>query len=267
MDHASSHLVSGLVVLGSGPEAGRRLPLTNGRHLIGRDLQNDLRLDDLTVSRRHAAITVTNEGAWIEDLGSTGGTRVNHDVVTGRRLVRPGDRIELGSLSLRLDPEASGAATATLPVATENPSSRQDIGSQYDGSFYNAARDQHISYVQQIQREREPFLREIAATRTKARGLIWLGVLISVVGYGWTLVIIGGSFSMLTEAMSSESFDEGMFRNYFGPPILGVPSAVWAVGLSAAGTVLLIVGALLHITATARRRRVDRQLPLRRSEP
>ena len=257
---------SALVVVGSSPEAGRRVPLINGRHLIGRDPRNDLRFDDPTVSRRHAAITVSDEGTWIEDLGSTGGTRVNQDVVAGRRLVRAGDRIDMGSLSLRLDDEASGAATAMLPIATNVPLSRQDIGSQSDGSFYNAARDQHISYVQQIEREREPFLREIAATRTKARWLIWLGVLISILGYGWALVIVGATFSMVSDAMSSQGLDPDTLGNFFGPPIFGVPSFVWAVGLSTAGTVMLIVGAILHITATARRRRVDRELPLRRSQ-
>lgn len=262
MDHASTHARSGLVVLGSGPEAGRTLPLTDGRHLIGRDPQNDLRLADRSVSRRHAAITLTDQGAWIEDLGSTGGTRVNQDEVTNPRPLHPGDHIQLGSLTLRLA-DTSAGATATFPATVDSSSSRQDIGSQHEGVFYNAARDQHISYVQQIKREREPFLREIAATRTKARSLIWLGLLVSVIGYGWALVTIGGSFSILTDAMSSGgSVDEPIFRNYFGPPILGVPSVVWAAGLSVAGTVLLIVGVILHITATARRRRVDRELPL-----
>ena len=268
MDRASGHNSSGLVVLGSGPEAGRTLPLTEGRHLIGRDPQSGLRLVDPTVSRTHAAITLTDQGVWIEDLGSTGGTRVNHDLLTGARPLYPGDQIQLGALSLRLDAGAAAAATAFLPPAVDRSSSNQNIGSQHDGHFYNAGRDQHISYVQQIQRQREPFLREIAATRTKARWLVWLGVLVSVVSIGWALVILGGSFSILIDAMTSGgSFDESRLRDWFGPPILGVPSFIWAAGLSTAGMVLLIVGIVLHVTATARRRRVDRELPLIRRGP
>lgn len=251
-----------LVVLGSGADAGRTLLLGDGRHAIGRDPQSDLRLSDPTVSRRHAAITVTSRDSWIEDLGSKGGTKVNRDDVTRPHLLHDGDQIQLGAMRLRLVVDGTSDETTSFPPAP-NSAQGQGIGSQHHGTFYNAARDQHISYIQQIKREREPFLREIAATKTKARWLIWIGILTSVVGYGWALFTIGGSFRILVDLMASTGIpDSSVMRQYFGPLIFGVPSLVWACALSAAGNVIIIVGVILHITATARRRRIDRDLPL-----
>ncbi len=54
----------------------------------------------------------------------------------------------------------------------------------------NVGRDQHLPYVQHIQQQRESFSREIAATKTKARWLVWLGLFVTVVGF----VIYGAVF-------------------------------------------------------------------------
>ena len=43
-----------------------------------------------------------------------------------------------------------------------------DIGDQEANVINNVARDQHIAHVQQIIQERRSFLRDVAATRTKA---------------------------------------------------------------------------------------------------
>jgi len=37
---------------------------------------------------------------------------------------------------------------------------------------------------------------------------------------------------------------------------------LWGVGLAALGQLLILIGIVLHIVATARRRRMDRELPL-----
>jgi pSer/pThr/pTyr-binding forkhead associated (FHA) protein len=80
-------------------------PRPNPPVVIGRHADSDFVIDDRTVSRRHAAIH--REGPfWIlEDLGSTNGTRVNGDRVTGRAAIRPGDEIGFGAASARFDPD------------------------------------------------------------------------------------------------------------------------------------------------------------------
>jgi hypothetical protein len=61
----------------------RRFPLAEGEHVIGRDPDVEVRLDSSTVSRRHARIVITAEGAALEDFDSKNGT---------------GDVIRIGSL-------------------------------------------------------------------------------------------------------------------------------------------------------------------------
>lgn len=71
--------------------------------LIGRDEAAELRLNDLTVSKRHARVSVDQAGAIsVIDLGSTNGTAVNGRQVR-RTAMRTGDHLEVGGVSLRLD--------------------------------------------------------------------------------------------------------------------------------------------------------------------
>src|SRR5439155_1097347 len=65
------------------PAAGTRHELTADA-IVGRE-GGDITLDDKTVSRRHAALRMTSDGATIEDLGSTHGTYVNGEKVTSKR--------------------------------------------------------------------------------------------------------------------------------------------------------------------------------------
>jgi len=52
------------------------ISLDPGDNLVGRDREAIVWIDDDSVSRRHARISITDEGAWIEDLGSKNGTYV-----------------------------------------------------------------------------------------------------------------------------------------------------------------------------------------------
>jgi len=70
---------------------------------IGRAFDNDMVLEERTVSRNHAEVRRESDGYHIVDLGSTNGIRVN-----GRRvkshLLRPGDRVQLGNVEFAFDP-------------------------------------------------------------------------------------------------------------------------------------------------------------------
>jgi diguanylate cyclase (GGDEF)-like protein len=71
--------------------------------IIGRDEMADLQLVDGTVSKQHAKIQHQQGGAMLlVDLNSTNGTAVNGQPVT-RTILRPGDHLEIGGVSLRLD--------------------------------------------------------------------------------------------------------------------------------------------------------------------
>jgi len=72
---------------------------------IGRDGSNDLVLDDPSLSRNHARLLVVQAGAFLEDLGSRNGSRINGDPITAVRAVAAGDELQFGRLSLRLEAE------------------------------------------------------------------------------------------------------------------------------------------------------------------
>jgi len=91
----------------------RRVSLAEGENLIGRDPGARLRLDHSTVSRRHARIVLSKEGALLEDLGSKNGTRVGGTPVTERTRLHDGDSISFGSILATYRESAAEPSTVT----------------------------------------------------------------------------------------------------------------------------------------------------------
>jgi pSer/pThr/pTyr-binding forkhead associated (FHA) protein len=83
-----------------GPDRTLLIALADGPMHVGRGLAAELRLDDVSVSRRHAIVVPRPGGARILDDRSANGTFVN-----GRRVqqadLRDGDVIVLGRVVLR----------------------------------------------------------------------------------------------------------------------------------------------------------------------
>ena len=79
-----------------GPELGRRAPIGRGTFQIGRASKNELPIDQESVSRHHARITLHARTYQIEDLQSTNGTFVNDERVALRRTLKDGDQIRVG---------------------------------------------------------------------------------------------------------------------------------------------------------------------------
>jgi transcriptional regulator with GAF, ATPase, and Fis domain len=80
----------------SGPLQGREYIVGKNTFLIGSDPNNDLALDDSTVSRRHCEIQIKPEGTLIRDLASTNGTIVQGVKVTEAFLAQ-GTEFQLGN--------------------------------------------------------------------------------------------------------------------------------------------------------------------------
>jgi len=85
-----------ILIVKSGPDMGFKFRIKpTGVAAVGRDLDNEVVLDDPAASRRHAEIEFKDGAYVLTDLGSINGTLVNAERVTSRRLV-DGDRIVVG---------------------------------------------------------------------------------------------------------------------------------------------------------------------------
>jgi diguanylate cyclase (GGDEF)-like protein len=82
---------------------GSRFTLSRGSSLvIGRSSTADVRFTGIdSISRHHARVTF-DDGIWVEDLGSTNGTLVGDEPITGRQEVSSGDRIQVGAVHFKL---------------------------------------------------------------------------------------------------------------------------------------------------------------------
>ncbi|MFP4636773.1 MAG: FHA domain-containing protein [Nitriliruptoraceae bacterium] len=90
---------TGMLVVVRGPNAGSRFLLDRERTSVGRHPESDIFLDDVTVSRRHAVLSLGDEGVTVEDNGSLNGTYVNGERVDVRALAT-GDELQIGRFKL-----------------------------------------------------------------------------------------------------------------------------------------------------------------------
>lgn len=97
----------------------RQLPAT-----IGRAVDCTLPLESNRLSRRHARFSWQEGSLWLEDLGSTNGTYVNHSRLEAPQQLRPGDVIHFADHEFRLrkdslmqepDPNAWSSETQFQP--------------------------------------------------------------------------------------------------------------------------------------------------------
>ena len=68
----------GMLVVRRGPNAGSRYVLDSEVTALGRHPDSDIFLDDITVSRRHAAVRRVDGAYEVADVGSLNGTYVDH---------------------------------------------------------------------------------------------------------------------------------------------------------------------------------------------
>ena len=89
------------VVVTRGPSEGKSIQLKEGNNTVGRALDSDLQIDDASVSRSHAMVSVKGDEFTLIDLGSASGTRIGEYSIAGRR-VSAGSEIAVGSTRLSL---------------------------------------------------------------------------------------------------------------------------------------------------------------------
>ena len=73
-----------------------RAELAGERVTIGKGVENDIVLDDTTVSRLHAVCERFPAGWCINDLGSSNGTFLNGERIWAQQRLRHGDEVRIG---------------------------------------------------------------------------------------------------------------------------------------------------------------------------
>jgi hypothetical protein len=78
-----------------GHVAGMEYEIAEGA-VMGRGDQAEIRLEDPFASSRHARLTAQGGIIVLEDLGSTNGTYLNEELLSGPQPLHPGDRVRIG---------------------------------------------------------------------------------------------------------------------------------------------------------------------------
>jgi class 3 adenylate cyclase len=103
-----------------GPLAGQRFHV-DAQLVVGRT-DGDVTIEDPLISRQHALIRLAEDSLEIEDLGSLNGTWVNGERLESARRLRPGDLVQVGSVSFEVEGEPAGSGgTILAPLAPAPP--------------------------------------------------------------------------------------------------------------------------------------------------
>ncbi len=240
--------------------AGTVLRLDPGRQLVGRGPRATIRLDDQHVSGMHAEISNVGGRVTVEDLGSSNGTRIDGEFITGARELHDGDIVTFGNIDARFE-QGTGPRTTIMSredIRRYRPQRvTYDIDRQTGRQISNVGGDQYNSYIQ----ERESFLRAVAASRTKARFVFWVGLFLTVggiLGYAYYLVTAIGGFSTAFGDESFQNSTELPDFEIFGPETsLGIPAGLICFMVAFVGQILFFIGLIMWIVAAARARKVD----------
>jgi pSer/pThr/pTyr-binding forkhead associated (FHA) protein len=110
-----------LLVMSQGKSEGKSIPITLSQFVIGRDPQCHLRPASAAISKRHCALLVRGDKAFVRDFESTNGTFVNEVQVKGERELLDGDALKVGPLQFKVRIEKAVVAPSkpTPPPVTK----------------------------------------------------------------------------------------------------------------------------------------------------
>jgi pSer/pThr/pTyr-binding forkhead associated (FHA) protein len=111
------------LVMHSGPTPGKIFPMEGDVLTIGREAGNAIVINDAEVSRKHTQFVFQGGKYIVTDLGSTNGTFVNGQRLTGQHILQPGEVISLGEQInllfesvIAVDPNATMMSAGRAPV-------------------------------------------------------------------------------------------------------------------------------------------------------
>lgn len=101
----------------------KEFPVNKNSISIGRRHGNDIQVNDMTISGRHALLTTIGDDVFVEDLGTTNGTMVN-GTFTNKLLLMHGDIIQLGAHQFTYFSEENVEYESTMFIKAEMDETR-----------------------------------------------------------------------------------------------------------------------------------------------
>jgi type III secretion system YscD/HrpQ family protein len=122
----------------TGPSIGKEFSLeANGTYIIGSDaLACDIALSDISISRKHASLSMDEEGnAYIEDFSSRNGVVIEGKVLEEKTPLPPNGIVTLGTTALLLiDKEVHSDTIVTTHAFAHLTSSPEEEGAVIEGN-------------------------------------------------------------------------------------------------------------------------------------
>ncbi len=128
LDHVTPHPqptgVGGAFIIRNGPLTGQSFLLDRPVISIGRGIECDIVINDISISRYHAQVSRQANGNFVQDLDSRNGTTVNDQPLLAPHPLQPGDIVCFGSIQLEYTPIQTARTTPIPMIITPQPSPR-----------------------------------------------------------------------------------------------------------------------------------------------
>jgi pSer/pThr/pTyr-binding forkhead associated (FHA) protein len=92
--------LTGALIIRSGTMEGQSFLLDRPVITVGRGVESDIVIDDVSISHSHVQFSRQADGDYVQDLASRNGTQVNSEPVMKPRLLRLGDMLLIGNIVL-----------------------------------------------------------------------------------------------------------------------------------------------------------------------
>lgn len=159
------------LVVRKGPRPGQVFLLELDVLTIGRDPISDIVIEDPEISRHHAKLTQTPDGYELQDMGSTNGSFVDGQRLSGAPVpLKPGQVIMFGSnvtLVFNAAPASDPLATVVAPAAEPAPSRLmpEQVDEEPAEKPFEAPVDEPVAEKPGLEPAEEPVVVEPIATK------------------------------------------------------------------------------------------------------
>ena len=102
------------LVVEKGRKRVRVFTLRSEETIVGRRKGCDLRIPSEEVSRQHCLLSTAEGYLTVEDLDSANGTQLNGEPISGKQVVRPGDKLKIGPVAFVVEYQLTQSAINKL---------------------------------------------------------------------------------------------------------------------------------------------------------